>query len=432
MNSNNKEYLDQYIYNYIDELAKSSEKYKELSGYLKDRLTDLFESIEEEDCKEILDDIEEINKYLETLNSQSINEFEKIKNNGIKLIEKYTKHKEKISSLKTQNSMLQEELTNTNDQKEKAQSRIDELNDECYKLYQEKNNLELRNTNKEKEANEKYKMDNELLTEEIKNLNFKIENLHKQIENYEEKIKELTEKNEVILEKNALQVKELKYKEEIIQSWIEKNEKTKKENDSIRFMNTGLQKTIEILENQCKEFDDDIQQLKEQISNYDKKKTRKYTVNSINTNSIIIDEEDKKSKYEENEGNLNTKKRNAIDYTGMGINLNDLINDQSQNESSEEPLSKKNSNKLEVNKKKSGLKSPNRKYRKNSEESEKFKTPRKNVFQKRFDNIINQRVESHIIQRLQNIKNNNENGKNGMSKEDESFLTELLFRLLDC
>ena len=110
MNSNNKEYLDQYIYNYIDDLAKSSEKYKEISENLKDRLSDLFESIEEEDCKEILNDIEELNKYLITLNKLSTNEFIMIKNNGIKLIEKYTKHKEKISSLKTKNTILEEEL----------------------------------------------------------------------------------------------------------------------------------------------------------------------------------------------------------------------------------------------------------------------------------------------------------------------------------
>ena len=171
-------------------------------------------------------------------------------------------------------------------------------------------------------------------------------------------------------------------------------------------MNTGLQKTIEILENQCKEFDDDIQQLKEQISNYEKVRTRKYTVNSINTNSIVFDEEDRKGKYGENEGNLNTKKRNAVDYTGLGINLNDLIYDENQSESSEEPSSKKISRNLEINKK-------------------------KNVFQKGFNNIVCSKAGSHIIQRLQNIKNNNEKGKKGMSKEDENFLNELLFRLLD-
>jgi hypothetical protein len=120
MNSNNKDYLDQYIYTYIDELTKSSEKYKELSENLKERLTDLFESIEEEDCKEIINDIDDLNNYLITLNSLSTKEFITIKNNGIKLIEKYSKHKEKISSLKSNNSLLQEELAAANEQKDKA------------------------------------------------------------------------------------------------------------------------------------------------------------------------------------------------------------------------------------------------------------------------------------------------------------------------
>ena len=70
--------------------------------------------------------------------------------------------------------------------------------------------------------------------------------------------------------------------------------------------------------------------------------------------------------------------------------------------------------------------------RNNSQESDIFKTSRKNVLQKGFNNIISSREGFQIIQRLQNIKNNNENGKKSISKEDESFLTELLFRLLDC
>ena len=37
--------------------------------------------------------------------------------------------------------MLQEELNNVNDQKDKALLKIDEINDEYYKLYQEKNNI---------------------------------------------------------------------------------------------------------------------------------------------------------------------------------------------------------------------------------------------------------------------------------------------------
>lgn len=424
MNSNNKEFLDQYIYNYIDELTTSSEKYKELSENLKDRLSDLFESIEEEDCKEILNDIEEINNYLITLNNLSTNEFITIKNNAIKLIDKYTKHKEKISLLKTKNNMLQEELNNVNDQKDKALLKIDEINDEYYKLYQEKNNIELKNTLKMKEDDEKFRKNYQIFTEEVKALNDKIESLKKQINIKDEKIKELMDKNVENIQNKSVMDKELKFKDEIIQSWIYKNEKIKEENESIKFMNSGLQKTIEILDNQCKDYEKSIQQLKEQINYYDKISYQKNIISNKNNISLFNDEEEEKSDYiDEDVSEINTKRRNGVDYTNMGINLNELMFDQSEN--SENDINKRNS----INKIKSGMKSPHKKYRKSSEESEKlnkYNTPRKNYLNKGFENLI----KSKILQ-IQSYKNN-DNGKKIMSKNDEAFLSELLFRLLDC
>ena len=424
MNSNNKEFLDQYIYNYIDELTTSSEKYKELSENLKDRLSDLFESIEEEDCKEILNDIEEINNYLITLNNLSTNEFITIKNNAIKLIDKYTKHKEKISLLKTKNNMLQEELNNVNDQKDKALLKIDEINDEYYKLYQEKNNIELKNTLKMKEDDEKVRKNYQIFTEEVKALNDKIESLKKQINIKDEKIKELMDKNVENIQNKSVMDKELKFKDEIIQSWIYKNEKIKEENESIKFMNSGLQKTIEILDNQCKDYEKSIQQLKEQINYYDKISYQKNIISNKNNISLFNDEEEEKSDYiDEDVSEINTKRRNGVDYTNMGINLNELMFDQSEN--SENDINKRNS----INKIKSGMKSPHKKYRKSSEESEKlnkYNTPRKNYLHKGFENLI----KSKILQ-IQSYKNN-DNGKKIMSKNDEAFLSELLFRLLDC
>lgn len=424
MNSNNKEFLDQYIYNYIDELTTSSEKYKELSENLKDRLSDLFESIEEEDCKEILNDIEEINNYLITLNNLSTNEFITIKNNAIKLIDKYTKHKEKISLLKTKNNMLQEELNNVNDQKDKALLKIDEINDEYYKLYQEKNNIELKNTLKMKDDDEKFRKNYQIFTEEVKALNDKIESLKKQINIKDEKIKELMDKNVENIQNKSVMDKELKFKDEIIQSWIYKNEKIKEENESIKFMNSGLQKTIEILDNQCKDYEKSIQQLKEQINYYDKISYQKNIISNKNNISLFNDEEEEKSDYiDEDVSEINTKRRNGVDYTNMGINLNELMFDQSEN--SENDINKRNS----INKIKSGMKSPHKKYRKSSEESEKlnkYNTPRKNYLHKGFENLI----KSKILQ-IQSYKNN-DNGKKIMSKNDEAFLSELLFRLLDC
>ena len=180
MTSNNKEYLDEMLYHYIDDLVKSSNKYKELSGTLKDRLSDLMESIDDDDVKEILSEIEDLNKYLTTVNNLSTNELTLIKNSNKKLIEKYNKHKKKIISLKSKNNMLEAELANINEQKEKALAKIDELNDEYYRLYKEKNSIEMNNSFQENEEKDRDKINNELLNEKIKDLNEKNDYLQKQ------------------------------------------------------------------------------------------------------------------------------------------------------------------------------------------------------------------------------------------------------------
>ena len=118
----------------------------------------------------------------------------------------------------------------------------------------------------------------------------------------------------------------------------------------------------------------------------------------------------------------------------MSINLNDLIFDQSENSESEFSAKKSNGLRFSLNKKKNGANSSNFKYRKSSEESDNFKTPKKNALSKGFESLIKSKAGSHIILQLQNYTNNNENNncKKVLSKNDEAFLTELLFRLLDC
>ncbi len=164
MKSDNKEYLNEYIYDYINDLCETSEQYKDLSGNLKDRLSELFDSIDDEDCDEILCDIDEINRYLIKLNSLAKNEFTMIMNNGKILINKYLSHKQKIMSLKSQNKILEEEISIINEQKDNILKKIDELNDEYYKLYQEKHNLEMQMSIKENEENQRHKANNDILS----------------------------------------------------------------------------------------------------------------------------------------------------------------------------------------------------------------------------------------------------------------------------
>ena len=460
MNSDkNKEYLNEYIYDYIDDLCENSEKYKELSENLKDRLNELFDTIEDEDCNEILCDIDEINSFLIKLNSLSINELSMIKNNGLTLIKKHLKHKEKIMSLKTKNKMLEADLSNINEQKENALLKLDELNDEYYKLYQEKNNIELQMSIKENEENEKHKLNNEILNDEIKNLNDKIRYLNKQINNNEEKIKNASKKNKELFEEISQIKKELICKDEIIRTSIEKYKQLNEEKENFRAINRGLNQTVEDLKGNCKDYqtiikynEEQIKQLRELIN----KQEQNNADRKISLNSLIEDEEneniDNENKNEKLEEKNNTK-RNAIDYTGQGINLNELIFEESVSgeKEHEETVEKKNQIKLAFTRVKhirrfTKLKSLNYNNKKVhfADNSARNKS-KKNLYFRGItskeeinNNPINSRLKtiksekidfenSNILQKLRNFS------RSHISKNinDETFLYELLFSFID-
>ena len=449
MNLKNKDYLNEYLYDYLEDLCENSNKYKELSGNLKDRLSELFDSIEDEDCNEILCDIYEINKFLIKLNSLSLNEFTMIKDNGKILISKYMKHKEKIMSLKTKNNMLEEELSMVNEQKDKLASKLDELSEEYNNLYQEKHNLELNISLKENEEAQKHKINNEILNDEIKELNNKIEYLNKQINLSEEKLNKITEKNHENLDNISKMKKELACKDEIIKISMEKYRTLNEEKENIRTINRGLQKTIEDLKNQCKDYQTIINYKEEQEKvNKIKQNTEKY----ISLNSIINDDEENNNE-QENEKNINIdeiqkNRRNAIDYTGTGqeINLNELIfeeSDSAEQEHEKEVIEKKNQIKLALTRVKAvrrfnKLKSLNYNIKKISfgENYNRPFKPKKTVIQKnvKSDKSLNTFNKSNS-ERITNLSNKQMDifriNKEEDNKNDEIFLYELLFRSLD-
>lgn len=348
MTSKNKEFLDENIYSCIDSLCESSDEYKELSLNLKDRLSELLESIEDEECNQILSDIDKLHDYLIKLNSLSTNELTLIKNNGKKLIEKYVKHKDKINILKTKKNELEEELANINDQKEKLLAKVDELNEEYYKLYQEKNNLELQITIKQNEKAKKQQLDNEYLKDKIKGLNDMIAVLNNQINKSNEEINDLSNKNKEIFKINTQMKEEIMCKDEILKMSTEKYCKLNDENESVKSMNRGLQKTIEELDNQCRNYQILVRQLVEKVSKYEKNgKDRKVSFNS----TIRANEEDDKSEFlnyiSENDS-ISKKRRFGVDYTAQGINLNELLLDESESDISENNNGQKNAPKSPI------------------------------------------------------------------------------------
>ena len=485
-NNKNKDYLDEYIYDYIDDLCDTSDKYKDLSTNLKERLSELFDSIEDEDCDEILCDIDEINKYLIKLNNISLNELTMIKNNGKKLIEKYASHKEKIQSLKIENNMLKDELSTINEQKDQAFIKIDEINDELYKISQEKHNLEIQISIKETEETNKQKKDNEILNDEISSLNDRIEYLNKQLSTYEEKMNNISKKNKEILSYNSQLKTEVACKDELLRLSIEKNKKLNDEKESIRIMNRSLEKSIEELKNQCKDYqtvinhnEEQIKKIKEtMLKHRDHEVTRK-----ISLNSILRYDEEELSKSDANNSNNNNvnnnninnninidilqKRRNAIDYTGNEINLNELIFDNSESLSSkseDEAQEKKNQIKLAFSRVKAvrrfnRLKSLNYNIKKESTKdtnNRRFKHKKTVMIRSSqmktmndsnddLNQSTNERLETIMTEndfessvkllKLKSKNNNNNNNSNNNNKKsienDEEFLYELLFRAID-
>ena len=120
--------------------------------------------------------------------------------------------------METKYNILEEELSTIKEQKDKALLKVDELTDEYYKLYQEKNTLEMHDSLKQDEEKEKEKLNKQLLNEEINELNEKNDYLNKTIEAYEYKIDNLTKLNDELFEMNSKLQKDIEYKDKRIRS----------------------------------------------------------------------------------------------------------------------------------------------------------------------------------------------------------------------
>ena len=121
-------------------------------------------------------------------------------------------------SMETKYNILEEELSTIKEQKDKALLKVDEIKDEYYKLYQEKNTLEMHDSLKQDEEKEKEKLNKQLLNEEINELNEKNDYLNKTIEAYEYKIDNLTKLNDELFEMNSKLQKDIEYKDKRIRS----------------------------------------------------------------------------------------------------------------------------------------------------------------------------------------------------------------------
>jgi hypothetical protein len=336
-----------------------------------------------------------------------------------------------------------------NEQKDKALLKLDELNDEYNNLYQEKHNLEVDISLKENEENQKNKINNEILNDEIKELNDKIDYLNKQIKLSEEKLRKMSDKNHENLDNISKMKKELACKDEIIKISMEKYRTLNEEKENIRTINRGLQKTIEDLKNQCKDYQTIINYKEEQEKIRNKHNNKKY----MSLNSFANNEEGNNAN--ENDKNINIdeiqkNRKNVGDNIGTGqeINLNDLICEESDSDAEHEVVEKKNQIKLALTRVKAvrrfnKLKSLNYNLKVSFGEKDNYNRPllpKKTVIHKdhksnkslnAFTKSKSDRLNKNSNKKLDSFRDEKYLNNKEEYKDDEIFVYELLYRFID-
>ena len=262
----------------------------------------------------------------------------------------------------------------------------------------------------------------------------------------------MSDKNHEYLDNISKMKKELACKDEIIKISVEKYKTLNEEKENIRTINRGLQKTIEDLKNQCKDYQTIINYKEEQEKiNRNKQKYEKY----ISLNSLINEEDHNDNEIiNENDKNINIdeiqkSRRNAVDYTGTGqeINLNELIFEESDSGAEQEVVEKKNQIKLALTRVKAvrrfnKLKSLNYNI-KNLNFGENYNRhlfPKKTVIHKNnksnkslkdFNKSNSERFNNYSNKKLDYFGDDKYLNNGEENKNDEIFVYELLYRLID-
>ena len=255
----------------------------------------------------------------------------------------------------------------------------------------------------------------------------------------------MSDKNHENLDNISKMKKELACKDEIIKISVEKYKTLNEEKENIRTINRGLQKTIEDLKNQCKDYQTIINYKEEQEKIRNKHNNKKY----MSLNSFANNEEGNNAN--ENDKNINIdeiqkNRRNVVDNIGTGqeINLNDLICEESDSDAEHEVVEKKNQIKLALTRVKTirrfnKLKSLNYNI-KNASFGENYNRPllaKKTVIQKSnkslsaFNKSKSEKLNNYSNKKLDSFREDNYLKNEEENKNEEIFLYELLYRLID-
>jgi len=220
-----------------------NEKYSLFSN-LKLNIDNLFSSVDDEGCRLILREINNLSEFFEYIKNSFISKLKDLNDLNNTIYEKSIKRKNKINNLKEKLRLIKEKKNNLEINLNKSENNYDLLKNDYMKVL---NNLNEKNAEFEIEKNkfveehiEKYKIE----INELRKINEDLTNKNKKIS---QKFLELkSEKDRLVFKYNILK-KEYDYKKEQISNKEIKNLKVIKENENLNKMIKSLKNENEEL-----------------------------------------------------------------------------------------------------------------------------------------------------------------------------------------
>jgi hypothetical protein len=231
---NNVSYLQiNSFQNYIKNFSNIFNEEYSLFSNLKLNIDNLFSSVDDDGCRLILREINNLSEFFEYIKNSFISKLKDLNDLNFTILEKSTKRKNKINNLKEELRLTKEKINNLEINLNKSENNYDLLKNDYMKVL---NNLNEKNNEFEKEKNkfieehvQKYKLENN----ELRKANEELTNKNKKISLKFLELK--SEKDRLAFKYNILK-KEYDYKKEQISNREIKNLKVIKENENLNKM----------------------------------------------------------------------------------------------------------------------------------------------------------------------------------------------------
>lgn len=324
---NKKNYqINEVVFNSIDKLTGSSKEISETSVNLMSQLTNLFESIEDETCEEILSDVGKINDFISYVVNISKNELQEIKTKSKLAIEKADKRKDKILSLKEEIESLQEEIGNVEEEKQQLILKVDTMSTELVDIYQENQRNETR-AELESISKKNEKIIKDKYIQQLDDMQKDMDLLKKKNESYEEGMVKIRRKSIVLEQHNKKLQDELGSKSFQFLMKIQQENELQNKIKSLTEQNEDLYKKIKSYQSQIDNWKEKYKALEAKHSQESQKKKM--------INIKRFDESAKKKLSRKKDKKVDIRRHNQIeekndsdiDYMRYNTysNLNDLL-----------------------------------------------------------------------------------------------------------